>query len=155
MLIRKSLIATAALLVLATLAIEVEGSSASALKTCSRCRILSGWSMGSAPESAFDSQTIKTIQGDVVSVQELPTEADVVGGIYVLLKTGDNENVAVRLGPSSVITAGGLSIEPYDTLTVIGSEIDTGGHKGIIATQVRKGSDSVQLRSNKGAVAWK
>ena len=155
MFIKRSLLAIATCLAFTGINNEVEASSeASSLKTCSRCRLLSGWGMGTAPEAAFDAEKIKTIQGDVVSVQDLPSEAGVVGGVYVLLKT-ESGNVPVRLGPASVVTAAGLSIEPYDTLTVIGSEIDTDDHKGMIATQVCKGSDSVQLRTKAGAIAWR
>lgn len=131
--------------------VVIEADAKSSLGNCARCRLLSGWGMGTVPESAFDPAKIKTVEGQVVSVQDLKAENDVVGGVYVLLKTKDDSNVAVRLAPSSYILSSGLSIEPYDTLTVTGSEVE----QGILATQVRKGSDSVQVRSPSGAVAWR
>ena len=119
-----------------------DADSSAALKSCSRCRLLSGWGMGMVQESAFDAEKIKTIQGEVLSVQNLPSEGEVVGGVYVLLKT-DAGNIAVRLGPSVYVLKGGMSIEPYDALTVTGSEVGTEEKKGIIATQVQKGTDTL------------
>ena len=147
------LIAGATFIAMAGLPIEMEASSAASLKNCSRCRLLSGWGMGVVQETAFDPEKIKTIQGEVISVQDLPSEGEVVGGVYVLLKT-DTGNVPVRLGPSAYIVKSGFSIEPYDTLTVTGSEVGD-EPTGMIAIQVEKGSDNLKLRNKGGAVAWR
>lgn len=154
MLAKKYWIAAVACLTIANLSHAADNSSASALKTCSRCRLLSGWGMGVVKESAFDADKIKTVQGEVLSVQNLPSEGEVVGGVYVLLKT-DAGNVAVRLGPSAYVLKDGMSIEPYDALTVTGSEVGAEEKPGIIATQVQKGADTLQLRGTNGAVAWR
>ncbi len=154
MLARGSWVAVSVCLLVAGIGNEVRATSAASLKSCSRCRLLSGWGMGVVPESSFDADTIKTIEGEVVSVQDLPKGTEVVDGVYVLLKT-EAGNVAVRLGPASAITGAGVSIEPYDTLTITGSEVKMDDHQGFIATEVCKGSDSIQLRSKSGVVAWR
>lgn len=120
---------------------------------CARCRLASGWTLASRPSTAFSSDTITTISGEVVSVQEVAPDQEVVPGIYILVQV-DDDQWPVRLAPLDYLSKQGVTIEPKDQVVVAGSEVELIGRSGLIATQLQHKGKTVQLRGDKGVAKW-
>ena len=120
---------------------------------CARCRLAAGWTLASQPSTAFSPDTLTTISGEVVSVQEVAPDLEVVPGVYVLVQV-DGEQWPVRLAPVDYLRKQGVTIEPKDKVEVAGSEVELTGRSGLIATQLRHKGKTVQLRGEKGVAKW-
>ena len=70
-----------------------------------------------------------------------------------MLKT-DRESVAVHLGPGWFIEKQDVQIKASDKITVIGSRIKYDGKPAIIAVEVEKGDDILDLRDKNGFPRW-
>ena len=85
----------------------------------------------------YDPKTVETIQGKVLSVEEMQQRG---GGVHLTLQT-DKETISVRLGPAGISNQT-PKIETNDTVTVTGSRVTVGGKPAIIAAQVKKETKS-------------
>jgi hypothetical protein len=98
----------------------------------------------------YDPKTVETVQGKVLSVEKMQQRG---GGIHLMLQT-DKESMAVHLGPSWYIDKQTLKIEANDTITVTGSRVTIDGKPAIVAAQVKKGNEVLNLRDDNGVPAW-
>lgn len=106
-----------------------------------------------AAQRNYDPKTVETIQGKVVSVEKNPSKGRAYG-IHLVLQT-DKETISVHLGPSWYVEKQTPHIEPNDTVTVTGSRLTVDGKPAIIASQVKKGNDVLNLRDENGIPAWR
>lgn len=121
---------------------------------CAKCRLQAAWGLAAQPESEFNTATIARHEGQVVSVQKVDKDRDVVDGVYVLLKT-DKGNVSVRLGPDWYLQREGFSVEPYDTMEVVASEVKTvNARPALVAIEARANGKRTVLRDSKGQPLW-
>lgn len=120
---------------------------------CARCRLAAAWGMASQPNT-FDADSMISVKGDVISIQNIDPEKELVDGEYLLI-TAEDGQYPVRLGPKSYLKKQGMPLEPYDEVVVSGSEIPCGERTGIVCTQVKKGDKAVNLRDAKGKPLWK
>ncbi len=58
-----------------------------------------GWGPGSSYNSMYDTKTVETISGSVISVQQILPDKNMSSGIHLLLVT-ENGSVSVHLGPA-------------------------------------------------------
>jgi hypothetical protein len=98
----------------------------------------------------YDSKTIETIQGKVLSVEKTQQRGH---GIHLMLQT-DKETISVHLGPSWYVDKQTPKIEANDTITVTGSRVTIDGKPAIIAAQVKKGNEVLKLRDDNGVPVW-
>jgi hypothetical protein len=123
-------------------------------KDCPKCKLEAAWGLAAQPASTFDKDTLGRWEGQVLSVQEVSPAKEVVDGIYVLLKTTEG-NMSVRLGPAAYLKRQGFNVEPFESLEVLGSKVQTVKDRpAIIATKAKLGEKTIALRDSSGKVVW-
>jgi hypothetical protein len=112
-----------------------------------------GWGMGSQYGRMYDPKTVETIIGDVVKVEKITPTKGMSPGVHLIVKT-KKETISVHLGPAWYIDNQDLNIEPKDKIEVKGSRITFEGKPAIIAAEVKKGNEILELRNENGVPAW-
>jgi hypothetical protein len=112
-----------------------------------------GWSMGTSYGRMYNSGTVETIGGEVVSVDKFIPMKGMSYGIHLMLKTED-ETISVHLGPGWYIENQDIKIQPKDKLEVKGSRVTFEGKPVIIAAEVKKGDEVLKLRDKNGFPLW-
>lgn len=102
----------------------------------------------------YDLGNIETLDGEVVSVDTYISRRGVVRGVHLLVNTG-KETVEVHLAPSWYLEEQNFAIAPEDKITITGSRISLDGEQAIIASQLKKGSETFILRDNNGVPRWR
>lgn len=112
-----------------------------------------GWGHGSQYGRMYDSNSVETISGEVVSVDTFTPMGGMSGGMNLRLKA-DDETVDVHLGPAWYFQNQDISIEPKDKIEVKGSKVDFNGQSVVMAAQVKKGDATLMLRDESGFPIW-
>jgi len=112
-----------------------------------------GWGMGSPYNQMYDSKTVETVSGEVVSVDKVTPVKGMSYGVHLTLKT-DKETVSVHLGPGWFIQNRDIKIEPKDKVDVTGSRVTFDGKPALIASEVKKGDETLKLRDENGSPVW-
>ena len=112
-----------------------------------------GWGEKSAYCALFDTKTIQTVSGVVVSVDSVTPMPGMRPGIELQLKAG-KELIPIHLGPLWYLENQDIDINPEDTVEVTGSRIYCDGKEVIAATEVRHGDKTIKLRDAKGHPLW-
>jgi hypothetical protein len=100
----------------------------------------------------FDPKTVETISGEVVKVKEFTHRKNT--GIGLILKT-DKEEIPIKVGPASFLEKEGFKFGEKDMIEVTGSRITgKGGKTFVLASQVKKGGATLNLRDEKGFPVW-
>ena len=105
-----------------------------------------------AGELAYDPKTVATVSGEVLAVDK-STDRGMGYGKSLILKTSA-ETFLVYLGPGWFLDKQDLTFAPRDQLEITGSQVTLQGKPAIIATQVKKGDQSLKLRDPAGIPAW-
>lgn len=113
----------------------------------------SGWGPGSNYNRQYDTNTIETLKGTVVSIGPLSPGKNMSMGVHLLLNT-ENGNISVHLGPSWYIDNQDIQISMDDNISVTGSKITYDGNQVIIAKEVTKGDQVLNLRDENGYPLW-
>jgi hypothetical protein len=74
-------------------------------------------------------------------------------GTHLVLKTA-RETIEVHLGPTSYVTAQGVTFAAGDRIEVIGSRVKYEDADAIIAREVKKGEQTLTLRDARGIPRW-
>jgi hypothetical protein len=112
-----------------------------------------GWGMGSTYSRMYDTKTVETVSGEVVSVDTMVPMKGMSNGVHLNLKTGKG-TISVHLGPAWFIEKQDITIEPKDRVEVKGSRITLEGKPALIAAEVKKGGEVLMLRDEKGFPFW-
>jgi hypothetical protein len=112
-----------------------------------------GWGNKSAYCALFDTKTIQTVRGVVVSVDSVTPMPGMRPGIELQLKT-DKWLIPIHLGPLWYLENQDIDIKPNDTVEVTGSKIFCEGQQVIAATEVRHGNKTIKLRDSQGKPLW-
>ncbi len=106
---------------------------------------------------AFDADTVETITGRVIRVDQVVQSVAPMRGIChavrLLVRTPE-ETIAVVLGPTWYVERHGGEIRIGDRVHVRGSRVAIDGTTVIIATRIRSGSATLVLRSAEGCPVW-
>jgi hypothetical protein len=135
------------------LSVLLTGAGPLDAKGCARCRLAAAWGLASEPDT-FDRDVIVTIQGEVISVQDVDPEKEIVAGEYLLVNV-DGQQWPVRLGPVSHLKKAGMVLEPYDEVEVTGAKIPCGKKTGLVAMELRQGEKTLKFRDAEGKRLWK
>jgi hypothetical protein len=103
---------------------------------------------GMGPGRNYDPSKEQTVTGVVLGIQKV-AHGGRREGIHLNLKTPDGQ-VVVLLGPVFYIEKQTLKINQGDEITVTGARQDA----LLVAREVRKGSETLQLRTATGAPLW-
>ena len=101
----------------------------------------------------YDAQTIWTVSGEVISLDNVMSGRAGYHGIHLLLKTV-NGNLSVHLGPSWYMDGQTLKVGPHDRIEVTGSPVIYDGKPALIAADLRKDGENLQLRTAGGIPLW-
>ena len=112
-----------------------------------------GWGPGSSYNSMYDTKTVETISGSVISVQQILPDKNMSSGIHLLLVT-ENGSVSVHLGPAWYIDNQDTQIRNGDNVLITGSKVTYNGDQVIIAREVTKGDQVLKLREDNGYPLW-
>lgn len=112
-----------------------------------------GWGAGGAYQRMYNTATVETVSGEVVSIDKLTPMKGMNYGIHLLVKTG-KEDISVHLGPSWYVERLDTKISKGDAVEVKGSRIAFNGKPAIIAAEVKKGETVLKLRDDNGIPAW-
>jgi hypothetical protein len=117
-----------------------------------------GMGRGSRTGRLYDPRTVETIRGEVLRIVVVPGQgtgpgASTSGGVHLTLKT-EQGNVDVHLGPSWYLEKQSWKIAEKDQIEVRGSRVTIQGTPGVIAAEVKKGDQVLQLRDANGIPAW-
>ena len=100
----------------------------------------------------FDPATVKTITGEVTDVSGLQSQ---VGLAPVQIKVRmEKETLPVVLGPSDYLDTQNTKIQKGDQVEVTGSRVIQNNRPMLIATQVKKGDQTLKLREHDGTPLW-
>jgi len=105
----------------------------------------------------FNPNTVKTIKGTVQSVGTFKPEGAPAGtspGLRLRVKTSDGNLVTVFAGPSSYAEQQNFFAKRGDDITITGSESKVGQRSVIIASELKKGSQTLPLRDKSGKPLW-
>ena len=104
-------------------------------------------------ELSYDAQTLWTVWGEVISLDKVADGRRPYYDVHLLLKTAKGD-LAVHLGPSWFVDRQTVKVAPRDVIEVTGSPVIYYGRVALIAAEVRKGSDRLQLRTTEGTPVW-
>ena len=113
----------------------------------------SSWGRG-RHSRRYNIDKIETVNGEVVSVDTHTSRRGVSQGVHLLVNTGQ-ETVEVHLAPSWYLEERDFEIAPEDKIAITGSKIDINGEKAIIASQLKKGNETLTLRDEYGFPLWR
>lgn len=113
----------------------------------------SGWGPGSKYNQLYDINTVETISGQVISVDQISHDNSKSNGVHLTVNTGQ-ENITVHLGPAWYIDNQEIQIVKDDIISVTGSKVVYNGDMIIIAKYVIKGNDELLLRDDNGFPLW-
>lgn len=102
----------------------------------------------------YDPQTVETVSGEVVSIDKVAYGRRGYSGVHLLLKT-DKGEISVHLGPSWYLDRQSLKVAPHDLIQVTGSRVTYDGKPALIAAEVKKGNESLRLRTAEGLPLWR
>lgn len=112
-----------------------------------------GWGAGTSYGRMYNPQTVETISGEVVSVDQITPMKGMHYGVHTVVKT-DKETISVHLGPGWYIENQDVKIAPKDRIEVKGSRITFEGKPAIIAAELKKGDEVLMLRDGSGFPVW-
>ena len=103
----------------------------------------------------YDTTTVETLKGTVTSLEKMASRSGMRRGygVHVILDTG-NETIPVHLGPSWFLDKQDVKVLKGDKIEVIGSRITYDNNPAIVAAEVKKGTDVLKLRDDKGFPNW-
>ena len=139
------------LITVLTMLIFVSGTKVFAQGGMGRCG--GGWGVGTPYGRMYNTQTVETISGVVISVDRITPVKGMYYGVHAVLKT-DKDTISVHLGPGWYIEKQAIKIKPKDMIEVTGSLVTFEGKPAIIAAAIKKGDDTLVLRDMNGFPVW-
>ena len=112
-----------------------------------------GWGPGTPYARMYNPQTVETVTGEVLLVDQITPVKGMSYGIHIVLKT-NKETISVHLGPGWYIENQDVNIAPKDKIDVKGSRITFEGKPTLIVAEVKKGDELLTLRDANGFPAW-
>ncbi len=112
-----------------------------------------GWGSGNEYCLMYKPDTVVTISGEVVSIEKTVPRKGMFYGVHLIVKT-DEKTVSVHLGPGWYIENQEVKINPEDKVEIIGSKVTFDEEEAIIACEVKKGDEVLELRDGNGIPAW-
>jgi hypothetical protein len=115
------------------------------------------WRSDSSYNKLFKENDVRTVRGTVSKVDPFTVESgNRSKGRMITLKTDDGVTYTVHLGPVEFLDREGstFKISEGDELTITGSDAKFKDENVILASRVRKGNETVHLRTRDGRPVW-
>jgi len=101
----------------------------------------------------YNPATETTLTGTVEQVQPTTAPGRGMGGLHLVLRT-DAGTTDVHVGPAAYIQSKGFEFAKGDRVSVTGSEVTIDGQRVLLARDIVKGDETLQLRDAKGFPLW-
>lgn len=98
----------------------------------------------------YNAGEVKTIHGTIVSVGTFRPEGTTVEGLRLRVKTDDGKTVTVHAGPREYVERQNIGFHYGDEVTITGSTGKMGWRDVIVASQIKKGDKTLDLRTEEG-----
>jgi len=102
----------------------------------------------------YNRKTVETISGIVEDIRKSNQEKRMPDRIDLILKS-DKETVSIHLGPQWFMEKQTVSINKGDNVEVTESRVKYNGTPAIIAAEVKKEGQTLDLRNAKGSPLWR
>ncbi|WP_299489648.1 hypothetical protein [Acaryochloris sp. IP29b_bin.137] len=103
----------------------------------------------------FNPDTVETISGKIVRVDQVASQGRRSGkGVHLSVETSD-ETVDVHLGPSWYLDEQQFNLKSGDPVEVTGSKVTDASSPTLIAAKVKSGDTNIDLRDENGMPAWR
>jgi len=115
------------------------------------------WGANGQHAMSFNAGSVKTIQGTVQSVGTFRPEGAATGaggGLRLRVKTSDGKIVTVYAGPNWYAQQNNFFVKPGDDITITGSESRVRQRTVIVASELKSGTQTLQLRDQSGKPLW-
>jgi hypothetical protein len=106
-----------------------------------------------AKHAWFNPSSIETIQGKVTSVMTPQGKKGMAADMRLDLKT-DHGTMPVILGPASYVKKEEVKVNKGDEISVTGSRIMMHKKTELVATEIKKGNEKLDLRKSDGTPLW-
>jgi sporulation protein YlmC with PRC-barrel domain len=115
---------------------------------------LTGWQADGQYVKLYDPKTVETIRGTIVDYDQFKTRPDGAPGQLVKVRTEDNKEYVVHLGPVWFIQEHDLRWEKGKEIRVTGSKVNYEGQPVIMASEIKHADRTVTIRNEKGEPRW-
>lgn len=114
------------------------------------------WRAGSNYNKLFDQSKTQTVRGTVTNIGTFSPGANSARGRQITLRANDGQTYTIHLGPADYIDRDNTKfrIREGDELSVNASAAQFEGKDVLIASRVRKGGESLDLRNFRGRPRW-
>ncbi len=106
-----------------------------------------------ARHAMFNPASIETVDGKVLDVRTTGAKKGMAGFEQLDLKT-NNGTMPVVLGPASYVNKEKVKINKGDDISVTGSRVTMHKKQELVATQIKKGNNTLDLRKSDGTPLW-
>ncbi|AQT70147.1 PRC-barrel domain protein [Anaerohalosphaera lusitana] len=112
------------------------------------------WKEGSEYNKSYKADEVKTIKGTVKSVGTFMPDRKAEPGLRLKVETDQGESVTVYCGPKSHCQKKNVSFGSGDEVTITGSKTKVDGKTVIMASEIKKDGQTLQLRDEQGQPQW-
>lgn len=115
------------------------------------------WGASGRHAMSWNPSNVKTITGTVESVGSFRPEAapaGATGGLRLRVRTTDGKLVTVFAGPVSYAEQKNFFVMPGDQISITGSEATIRSRTVILASELKKGTQTLELRDKSGKPLW-
>ena len=112
-----------------------------------------GWESGSEFNNLFNTKTIDTLSGEIVSIDSVQPGKGMCFGIQVVVKT-KTETATVILCPTWFTQCLNICLKANDKIEIEGSRVVYNGKPIIIAQKIISNRIILQMRNSKGVPIW-
>jgi len=115
---------------------------------------IEAWKADSQYNQQFKADEVQTMQGTIQSVGTFHPESGSTAGLRLRVKTQDGKSMIVHAGPRAYASQKGLNFHYGDEVTITGSQAKIDGQNVVLASQLKKGDQTLQLRNEQGQPQW-
>ncbi|MGE0610054.1 MAG: hypothetical protein AB7O62_23385 [Pirellulales bacterium] len=101
----------------------------------------------------FNTDSVRTIVGNVVEVTDGPAQPDMADGTNIRVET-ESGTVQVHLGPVRSLLRQHARFQRGDKVQVTGSDVDVAGKPAFMASRIARGRRAWRLRGDDGVPLW-
>ena len=112
------------------------------------------WAADSAYNKNFKTDTVATTQGTIKNIDSFTPQKDAQAGLRLRVKTADGRTVTVYAGPQQHYLQQKIRFHKGDPITVTGSKTSVDGKSVCMATQIKKGEETFEIRNSQGKPLW-
>ncbi|HQR20435.1 MAG TPA: hypothetical protein PLE54_05575 [Burkholderiaceae bacterium] len=112
-----------------------------------------GWSSRGPYQRLYNPESAYSAHGTIESIQSFVPLPGMAPGVHMMVKTA-SESVNLQLGPIWFIERLEPTLSPGDEIEFRGSRVTIDGKTVVIASEIKKGDNTLVLRNAAGVPAW-